>query len=138
MVVDKFYIKKFLLAGKCYCRIENQRSGNCFDYIIKKSKNKDSEMYFVQIVEGSHKSYAGVVYLKDDLLYFSKGVKGNASPYDMEIQALLYVYNNVDKLPNYVKVYHFGKCAVCGRKLTDDDSVERGVGPECWKKINLF
>ena len=138
MIVDKFYIRKFLLAGKCYCRIENTKSGNSFDYIIKKSSSQGSEVYFVQVIEGSKKTYSGVVYLKGELLCFSKGVKGAGSPYDMEIKALLYVYNNVDTLPNYVNVYHFGKCAVCGRKLTDEDSVERGVGPECWKKINMF
>lgn len=27
-------------------------------------------------------------------------------------------------------------CAMCGRKLTDPESVQRGFGPECWKKVN--
>ena len=34
---------------------------------------------------------------------------------------------------------HYGKltdhCAVCGRKLEDDLSVERGIGPVCWERI---
>lgn len=26
-------------------------------------------------------------------------------------------------------------CLICGRKLTDPDSVKRGIGPVCWSKI---
>jgi hypothetical protein len=28
-----------------------------------------------------------------------------------------------------------GYCAICGATLTDDLSTQRGIGPECWKKI---
>jgi hypothetical protein len=27
------------------------------------------------------------------------------------------------------------ECGACGRKLTDHDSIERGIGPECWKRM---
>ncbi|MCH9729159.1 MAG: hypothetical protein K0U84_05675 [Actinomycetia bacterium] len=30
---------------------------------------------------------------------------------------------------------HSGNCGFCGRKLTDPASVERGIGPECLKKL---
>ena len=26
-------------------------------------------------------------------------------------------------------------CMVCGRRLTDPDSVKRGVGPVCWRRL---
>lgn len=35
-------------------------------------------------------------------------------------------------------ILHFGKCCVCGRKLMDTESVIRGVGPTCFKKMNLI
>ncbi len=28
------------------------------------------------------------------------------------------------------------ECEVCGRKLKSAKSMERGIGPGCWKKIN--
>lgn len=31
-------------------------------------------------------------------------------------------------------VYYKGTCRVCGRTLTDPDSIERGCGPTCYKK----
>lgn len=27
------------------------------------------------------------------------------------------------------------KCELCGRKLHDRESIERGIGPECWQKV---
>lgn len=36
----------------------------------------------------------------------------------------------------------FGKetitCAICNRPLTDPTSIERGIGPECYKKVTHF
>lgn len=33
---------------------------------------------------------------------------------------------------------HDGRCSCCGRKLTTPTSLERGIGPECWKKMDVF
>jgi hypothetical protein len=30
-----------------------------------------------------------------------------------------------------------GTCGVCGRKLTVPESIERGIGPECWGKLGM-
>jgi len=35
--------------------------------------------------------------------------------------------------PN-IQIYHEGRCARCGRALTDPASIKRGLGPECYKK----
>jgi len=37
-------------------------------------------------------------------------------------------------LPEYVQVYHEGRCGRCGRKLTTPASIEAGFGPECINK----
>lgn len=34
-----------------------------------------------------------------------------------------------------VEIWHSGKCAVCGRKLTVPESVANGIGPECAKRF---
>ena len=28
-------------------------------------------------------------------------------------------------------------CRICGRKLTNSTSVQRGIGPTCWAKLSL-
>jgi hypothetical protein len=32
---------------------------------------------------------------------------------------------------------HAGKCGRCGKMLTTPDSLERGIGPECWSLMGL-
>lgn len=38
-------------------------------------------------------------------------------------------------LPDVVHVIHHGKCSVCGRRLSDFESISAGIGPTCRKKI---
>lgn len=39
------------------------------------------------------------------------------------------------ELPEGWTIYHMGKCGCCGRPLTVPESIERGIGPECWKRF---
>jgi hypothetical protein len=38
---------------------------------------------------------------------------------------------NFDKLDANIELMHFGKCIVCGKPLTDADSIQIGIGPVC-------
>lgn len=40
-----------------------------------------------------------------------------------------------DLLNESVEVMHLGNCIRCGRPLTDVNSIERGLGPECAKNV---
>jgi hypothetical protein len=35
------------------------------------------------------------------------------------------------------KVHHQGKCGRCNRDLTVPESIERGIGPECWELMGM-
>ena len=30
------------------------------------------------------------------------------------------------------------RCHICGRRLTDPDSVKRGIGPVCWRRLKII
>lgn len=34
-----------------------------------------------------------------------------------------------------VELPAIGRCRICGRRLTDAESLARGIGPECWSKL---
>lgn len=38
-------------------------------------------------------------------------------------------------LPDGLEVRHEGRCGKCGRALTVPESIDRGIGPECWAKL---
>lgn len=133
-IVNGEYVLDFLLSGRSEFAIQNIKSGNRFLYKIQKNKQNE-EMYFVKSMTGVGDIYAGFILYKDGQVAYSKGGKGNLEANDIRIQALMYVIDYHDRLPPYVLVQHFGKCGRCGRKLTDLESVRRGLGPECSKKI---
>jgi hypothetical protein len=39
-------------------------------------------------------------------------------------------------LPDGYQIRHEGKCGCCGRTLTTPESLDRGIGPECWSRIS--
>ena len=53
--------------------------------------------------------------------------------------AIAFVLNTVEQgrtewLDSVMEVRHTGKCILCGKTLTDSESIERGMGPECAKR----
>lgn len=44
---------------------------------------------------------------------------------------LRHIWFNLD-WPDTMEVNHAGRCGRCGRLLTNPESIERGIGPECW------
>lgn len=134
-VVENKYIRDFLLAGKCTCSIENTKTRNKYLFEVNANKKND-KMFFIQSITGMGKIYGGYILIKEDgSLSYNQGPKGQITDDDMRIQALMYVLKNYDRLPPYVVVQHLGRCARCRRKLTDPDSIRRGLGPECAKKV---
>lgn len=74
-------------------------------------------------------------YLKRDLS-FNLGKKGSLNYNKCAIHYLTeyLLALKSDRHPR-VEIYHHGTCSVCGRKLTDIDSLQCGIGPTCKKKM---
>lgn len=129
-IVNNEKVRKFLLAGNCHCQITNMRSGSSFEYKIQRNKNKKN-MYFVNVMSGLGDIYCGYFYVNADLIDYRKGEKGAFEEKDPRISALLWVLRNSRKLPSYVIIQHFGKCAHCDSPLSDVESLHRGLCPIC-------
>lgn len=129
-IVEKEFVRKFLLGGNCHCNIENMRTGNNFTYKIQRAKDKRN-MYFVNVLSGLGDIYLGYFYVNANLIDYRKGEKGNADENDQRVQVLVWTLTNHKRLPSYVIVEHFGKCSVCGAPLSDADSSRRGYCSTC-------
>lgn len=134
-VVENKYIRDFLLAGKCTCSIENTKTRNKYLFEVNANKKND-KMFFIQSITGMGKIYGGYILIKEDgSLSYNQGAKGQIPESDIRIKSIFYVLNHYETLPSYVLVQHLGRCARCRRKLTDPESIRRGLGPECAKKV---
>lgn len=127
----------FIFGGNSEFSIQNLDNGVVYRYLVKKAKDSES-MYFVYVQDGRNWSYAGYLRrYKDGSYKYDAGNKGNYAAGEAPIRGLLFAlrYHN-SILPKPMSMYHHGKCALCGRELKDRESVYRGFGPECWKRIN--
>lgn len=50
------------------------------------------------------------------------------------IEAAMHILNRATTDADEPNVVHPGSCMICGRELTDPESIERGIGPHCYGK----
>ena len=81
---------------------------------------------------------AGAIYVKEGETYLGKVVGGklfavSACTVDQENQIVAVAADPMNAAIAYGK--RFGKCSVCARTLTDEDSISRGIGAVCAKRF---
>ena len=136
-------IKEFILGGDARFTILQEATDKTPSYQVKyrvKNNGNDTcwfvstELFFNNDLfsDGKKLTYQG--YLKRDLS-FNIGAKGVEDYNQKAINGLIWVLTHADKLPRAVHIYHHGRCSVCGRKLTDAESLRCGIGPTCRKRV---
>ena len=138
--------RDFLLGGKASFVFQNPQ-GIKFEFSVRKSKPKPNSRYgpsyFVSLRDPKHPQQKyGNVYM--GILNTSSGTIKTTyasvyKPDDTAFMVAQWAINlmwSADAAPDGYTLTHTGKCGRCGRKLTDVDSIARGIGPECIKMIN--
>lgn len=129
----KSNVMEFILGGKAEFTILNRRSGTGVKY--KVIRKKDKKLWFIYVYEDGWE-YAGFFRkAPNNDLEYKRGERGKCNIQDPYIKALYWVMLNPYKLGQDIELIHHGKCSVCGRKLTDEESINRGIGPTCFKKV---
>lgn len=141
-IIKNQFALQYMFGGKSEFVIENIITHNRFLYQIKQAQN-NKNLYFVyakQITtdtdEISKKNYSGYFIFNNGYYNYRKGKHGHLDVKDKPIMALTYTINRLkmSKLQSCVHIKHTGRCGICGRRLTDDASVERGFGISCYNK----
>lgn len=130
--------RSFILGGKSEFTVENLVSGNSFKYRVRRSQ-KSKTLYFVQVRDGADAwEYAGFLDVNPQTgkVQYFKGKKGSLPESDPAIKGVMYALRYKDTgLPRPMILRHHGKCACCGKALSDPESVLRGFGPHCWESV---
>jgi hypothetical protein len=124
---------EFILAGKSLFTLLNSKSDNRFTFKVKKHKVDD--VYFVSVLTNPD-VYQFLGIIKNQKFTHSKSSK--ISKDAQSFRVFDYVFFNLCKgtLPEFIEIWHEGKCGKCGRTLTVPLSIETGFGPECQKRLN--
>ena len=130
-------VPEIALAGNATITLHSANTDRHFTYKIIQSKDKE-ELFFIKLLHGADNEqdykYVGCYYR--DTHYFHPCKTYQQIPkrnWPASLQAVYYLLEHLYDVPDMLHVYHEGKCARCGRKLTTPESILSGFGPECIK-----
>jgi len=123
----------FILGGKSFVTFLNTKTDNRFTFKVVKHKKDD--IYFVNVLTGPD-VYTFVGSIRNGV--YKHSPKSHISNEAQSVKVFNYILNKLstNNLPDFIEIYHDGKCGKCGRQLTVPDSIETGFGPECAKSLS--
>jgi hypothetical protein len=134
---------KFLLAGKAIFTVANPK-GDHYTFKVRrveseypKGSGNQQITYFVSVKSpGGQYPYRYIGLLNSMTGKIKCTAKSEYTPgkkeYDVAAWACQVVIN-MKHVPDGYKIEHAGRCGRCGLTLTDVESIDRGIGPDCWK-----
>ena len=131
----------FFTAGRATFTISNGREHYTYKIVGKEDQRRPGcQVFFVNLLTGpcneSNYTYMGM--LDPNLLNVRLTRKSRFSENSLPVQVVrwgLKMLKEGRPLPDGYAVYHEGKCCRCGRKLTTPESIVKGIGPECEKRL---
>jgi hypothetical protein len=132
--------KNFFLGGNATFTVQSGKTGRHMTFKIKQPDERAP--FLVSAMTGtdneSHFSYMGKLDTHTGSFTPTKGTKLGSESEQWKVAewALRQVWNNRE-LSGGTKISHAGKCGCCGRKLTNPESLETGIGPECRKRFAM-
>lgn len=135
----------FILAGKAFLTFVNTNTQNRFTY--KVVKHKKSDIYYVNVLTGPDiYTYVGLITSENRFRHSPKSHVGadaqSVKVFDWVLKRILTIVSPATDtepaktaLPEFIEIYHSGRCGKCGKRLTVPTSIDTGFGPECIKMV---
>ena len=136
LIADAADALAFAFAGRARFTLVSKASGKRYTFRVAKAKDND-DMFFANLLVGQNNEadyeYLGFIKIPQGELIAGK--KGN--PAHPAYKALDWSLRHIGQgnMPEALEFWHEGRCARCGRALTDPASIEAGFGPECINHI---
>lgn len=133
--------KRFVTAGNAIFTLQSRKTGSRYTYRARagKSDGDHPAPTFLQLLTGpdntSDYTYLGVI---NNTGTFHLTRNSKLTMEAPSVRAAKFFCDIVlvgGKLPEALEVRHEGRCCRCNRLLTVPESVDRGIGPECWAKM---
>lgn len=132
--------KRFVTAGNAVFTLSSKRTGARYTYNVQAPKDDDmTATWFVKLLTGpdnmSDFAYLGMI-AADGTFWLT--AKSKLTLEAASVRAVKYFCDIVlvgGKIPDALEVRHEGRCGRCNRRLTVPESIDRGIGPECWGRV---
>lgn len=129
---DAVALKEFVLAGKAKITLQSTKTGQHYTYKIDKG---DTDVWFVKrLTADNNYIYLGTIFPQGFVKTRKTGMKDFTG---IQFWVFNWFWTRLSSgggIHPQLKVYHEGRCGMCGTELTDPESIKQGYGPECRKK----
>ena len=146
-------VRDFVLAGNATITLESQKTGAWFTYRVRQATDRAGEptsRWFVSLMNGpdneSSFCYIGLLDIGARMngmldpngpIQFRQTAKSRIGADAPSVRGFVFFWNAISsgKMPCNMTVRHEGRCGKCNCKLTVPESIDRGIGPECWGRM---
>lgn len=136
LIADAADALAFAFGGRSRFTLVSKASGKRYTYRVAKAKDSE-DMFFASLLVGQNNEadYEYLGFIKAPQGGLIAGKKGN--PAHPAYRALDWAFKHLSQgnMHEQLEFWHEGRCARCGRALTDPASIEAGFGPECINHI---
>lgn len=125
----------YLLGGNSISTFLNTNTNNRFTFRV--NENIINNIHYVSVLVAPD-VYKYIGYIKNQQFNHSK--KSTISENSQSVKVFSYVFSKIldESLPEFIEIYHTGRCGKCGKRLTVPSSIHSGFGPECIKNLNNY
>lgn len=131
--------KEFVLAGDAIFTVENGKGEHYTFKVEKKAAEKNyPDTWFVRTMTGTdnveHYSYLGILDAEYGGVRLTRASKFAED--DVRTRVVRWALSKIwaqGTIPEGYAIRHNGFCGRCGRVLTNPESLDTGIGPECAK-----
>lgn len=135
-MTDPKEIAAFMLAGKATFTVTSRKSGRHMTFKVNGFEgSRGDTLHFVRVLVGSYYEKLGTIFGGLNYRISDKSPIGPEATSHKTIQWLVRNVLQNGQLPDNVIFQHSGQCGRCARPLTDPDSINRGLGPECARLV---
>lgn len=139
--MDLKNLKLYLLAGNAVFDMVSKKTGERIQFKIvqcptKRSRSKIPPWFIRRVHPKGWTSFMGTIKLP--YKGYTHSWKARIHKDSEAALAFRWLWRHIvhtKHLEGRVTIDHHNKCGKCQRKLTDEDSIARGLGPVCYKTL---
>jgi len=122
----------FIFGGNALFTVKNPKTENRFTFKVTKHKKED--IFFVKVLTNPD-VYEFIGSIRPGTR-FKHSKKSRISDEAQSVKVFDFVFNTLitKSLPQFIEIWHEGRCCACGKTLTTPESIQRGIGPECFRR----
>jgi hypothetical protein len=122
---------QFITGGRAVFTLRSRKTETRYTYrVVEKDEGK---VWFVMyLVAPDQYEYLGAIFGKEFKLTKKSKLTYESTP----VKAFKWTFDMLQsgQMPRDLEFFHEGRCCVCARPLTVPESIQRGIGPDCYQK----